>query len=156
MRMTIDSPCTLGSETTRRSTWWPSMVSPTRPSCGTRRSAMSRSLMIFTRLMTPLTMRRGTVAESSSTPSMRKRTRSSWPSGDRCTSEAPCSTAWATIPLTSLMIGASSAESSSSTTSAPLSSSSSQVADCTTSSRRVRRPTSALMSSREATAGRTS
>ena len=33
--------------------------------------------MIFTRLMTPLTMRRGTVAESMSTPSMRKRTRSS-------------------------------------------------------------------------------
>ena len=37
--------------------------------------------MIFTRLMTPLTMRRGTVAASCSTPSMRKRTRSSWPSG---------------------------------------------------------------------------
>ena len=112
--------------------------------------------MIFTRLMTPLTMRRGTVAESMRTPSMRKRTRSSWPSGDRCTSEAPCSTAWATMPLTSLMIGASSAESSSSTTSAPLSSSSSKLADWTTSSRRVRRATRALMSSREATAGRTS
>ena len=52
--------------------------------------------------------------------------------------------------------GASSAESSSSTTSAPFSSSSSKLADWTTSSRRVRRPTSAAMSSREATAGRTS
>ena len=45
-------------------------------------------------------------------------------------SEAPCSTAWAMIPLTSLMIGASSADSRSSTTSAPLSSSSSKLADC--------------------------
>ena len=41
--MTTDSPWTLGSVTTRRSTWRPSMLSPTRPSCGTRRSAMSRS-----------------------------------------------------------------------------------------------------------------
>ena len=57
MRMTIDSPWTLGSVTTRRSTGWPSIVRPTRPSCGTRRSAMSRSDMIFTRLMTPATMR---------------------------------------------------------------------------------------------------
>ncbi len=32
--MTTDSPCTLGRVTTRRSTWWPSMLSPTRPSCG--------------------------------------------------------------------------------------------------------------------------
>ena len=59
--MTTDSPCTLGSVTTRRSMWWPSIVRPTRPSCGTRRSEMSRSLMIFTRLMTPSTMRRCTV-----------------------------------------------------------------------------------------------
>ena len=28
MRMTTDSPCTLGSVTTRRSTWWPSMRQP--------------------------------------------------------------------------------------------------------------------------------
>ena len=55
--MTTDSPWTLGSVTTRRSTWWPSIVRPTRPSCGTRRSAMSRSAMIFTRLTTPETMR---------------------------------------------------------------------------------------------------
>ena len=75
--MTIDSPWTLGSVTTRRSTWWPSIVRLTRPSCGTRRSAMSRSAMIFTRLMTPETMRLGIVVVSSSTPSMRKRTRRS-------------------------------------------------------------------------------
>ena len=98
--------------------------------------------MIFTRLITPLTIRRGTVAESCSTPSTRKRTRRSLPSGDRCTSEAPCSTAWATMPLTSLMIGASSAVSCRSTTSAaPPSSSSSTTVDWTTSSRRVRRVT---------------
>src|SRR3954464_13526697 len=71
MRMTTDSPWTLGSVTTRRSTWWPSMFSPTRPSCGTRRSAMSRSLMIFTRLMTPETMGRGQVREPWSTASTR-------------------------------------------------------------------------------------
>ncbi len=112
--------------------------------------------MIFTRLMTPETMRRGTVAESWRTPSMRKRTRSSLPSGERWTSEAPCSTAWATMPLTSLMIGASSAVSRRSTTSAACSSSSSTKVDCTTSSRRVRREMRAAMSSLEATAGRTS
>ena len=111
--------------------------------------------MIFTRLMTPGTIRRGTVAESWRTPSTRKRTRSSLPSGARCTSEAPRSTAWAMIPLTSLMIGASSAVSRRSTISSTVSASSTKV-DCTTSSRCDSRLISAAMSSAEATAGRTS
>ena len=75
MRMTTDSPCTLGRVTTRRSTWWPSMLSPTRPSCGTRRSAMSSSAMTLMRLTTPATIARGTTCASFSTPSMRRRTR---------------------------------------------------------------------------------
>ena len=81
--------------------------------------------MIFTRLMTPSTMRRCTCAVSTSTPSMRKRTRISVPCGSRWMSDAPCSTAWATIWLTSRMTGASSADSRRSTISAGASSSSS-------------------------------
>ena len=53
MRITIDSPRTTGSVATRRSTWRPSTDSPMRPSCGTRRSAMSRLAMIFTREIRP-------------------------------------------------------------------------------------------------------
>ena len=53
MRMTTDSPRTTGRVATRRSTWRPSTVSPMRPSCGTRCSAMSRSAMIFTRETRP-------------------------------------------------------------------------------------------------------
>ena len=46
-----------------------------RPSCGMRRSAMSRSDMILMREMTPATMRlRGMRVASASTPSTRKRT----------------------------------------------------------------------------------
>ena len=50
---------------------------------------MFSSAMIFTRETTPAAMRRGTVVMSCSTPSTRKRTRSSRPSGERCTSDAP-------------------------------------------------------------------
>ena len=74
--------------------------------------------MIFMREITPPAIRRGTVVASCSTPSTRKRTRSSRPSGARWMSEAPRSTAWATIWLTSLTTGASSAVSRRSTTSA--------------------------------------
>ena len=73
--MTMPSPCTDGSVTMRTSIGWPSMFSDTRPSCGMRRSAMSRLAMIFTREITPATMRRGIVVLSLSTPSTRKRTR---------------------------------------------------------------------------------
>ena len=158
-RITTDSPCTLGSVTTRRSTWRPSTLSPTRPSCGRRRSAISSSAMIFTREITPGATRRGTVVTSLSTPSTRKRTRRSRPSGARWMSEAPRSTACATIWLTSLMTGASCAFSRRSTTSAgPCSSRSSGCSSCssTTSSSRSRREISEAMSSGAATATRTS
>ena len=110
-RITMPSPWTEGIVTTRMSTAWPSTFSPTRPSCGTRRSEMSRSAMIFTRETTPATIRRGIDVVSLSTPSIRKRTRMSRPSGSKWMSDAPSSTAWAMIELTSLMTGASSADS---------------------------------------------
>ena len=112
--------------------------------------------MILMRDTTPRTMRRGTVAELASTPSTRKRTRISSPSGSKWTSDAPCSTAWATIECTSLMTGASPADSRRSTTSAGLSSSSSSTASWTMSSRRLRRLMRPWTSSCDATAGRTS
>ena len=57
--MTMPSPSTRGMVTTRVSIACPSTVSDTRPSCGTRFSAMSRSAMIFTREIVPAIMRRG-------------------------------------------------------------------------------------------------
>ena len=74
--------------------------------------------MIFIRETTPAAIRRGTVVTSRSTPSTRRRTRSSSPSGVRCRSDAPCSTAWPTSWWTRRTTGASSAVSCSSTTAA--------------------------------------
>ena len=136
--MTIPSPSTRGIVTTRVSIAWPSTVSDTRPSCGTRFSAMSRLAMIFTRETVPAIMRFGICVVSRSTPSTRKRTRISRPSGSKWMSEAPSSTAWAMIELTSLMTGASSADSRISVTSAS-SSSPSWTASATASSSRLMR-----------------
>ncbi len=74
MRMTTPSPLTSGSVTTRMSTRRPSTVSAKRPSCGTRRSEMSRSAMILMRETTPIAIRRLTVAAGASTPSTRNST----------------------------------------------------------------------------------
>ena len=111
IRMTTPSPSTWGIVTTRRSIEWPSTVSDTRPSCGTRFSEMSRLAMIFTREIVPGTIRRGMCVLSRSTPSTRKRTRMSRPSGSKWMSDAPSSTPWAMIEFTSLITGASSADS---------------------------------------------
>ena len=73
--------------------------------------------MIFTRETVPATMRRGMWVLSRSTPSTRKRTRMSRPSGSKWMSEAPSSTPWAMIEFTSLITGASSAVSRTSATS---------------------------------------
>ena len=72
-------------------------LTATRPSCGTRFSAMSSSLMILIREITPATIRRGTRAASLSTPSTRKRTRMSFSSISKWTSDAPSVTAWPRI-----------------------------------------------------------
>ncbi len=112
--------------------------------------------MIFTRETTPATIRRGIEVVSESTPSTRKRTRMSRPSGSKWMSEAPSSTAWAMTELTSLMTGASSADSRMSVTAPSVSSSSSSTASATASSRRDMRLISPAMSSGEATTGRSS
>ena len=69
--MTIFSPYCAGSVATRRSIGLSPTCVEMRPSCGMRRSAMSRSAMIFTREMTAGTTETGTMAASWSTPSMR-------------------------------------------------------------------------------------
>ena len=119
--------------------------------------------MILIRETTPPTIRLGTVVASVSTPSTRIRTRISrpdWPCpagcGSKWMSEAPSSAACAMIECTSLMTGASSAESRRSTISTGEPSSSSSTASWTASSKRFIREISAAMSSAEATAGLTS
>ena len=95
MRIVAPSPRWVGSVVTRRSMRRSSTATLTRPSWGTRFSAMSSSLMIFSREITAPIIRFGTWAASLSTPSTRKRTRSSPSSGSRWMSEAPSPTAWA-------------------------------------------------------------
>src|SRR3954468_17095957 len=124
-----------------------------RPSWGRRRSAMSRFARILMRETTELTIRLGTCAASSITPSTRNRTWNPSLSGSKWTSDAPCSTAWAMIERTSLMVGASSADSRSSTRSSAVGCSSSWTASSTAPSRLDMRPTAVRMSSRDATTG---
>ena len=71
--------------------------------------------MILTLEITPLTIRRGTVAESRSTPSTRKRTTRRFSNGSTWMSEAFSLTACVSTALISRMIGASSSLSSRST-----------------------------------------
>ena len=93
-RTTTLSPCVPGSVETRRSIVRPSVRTWMRPSCGSRRSAMSRSAMIFTRLATAGPTCAGSGFFATSTPSTRNRTRS-WPSeGSMWRSLAPSRTAW--------------------------------------------------------------
>ena len=68
----------VGSVETRKSIsrWW--YLSLMRPSCGSRRSAMSRFAMIFTREVSAASSRFGGPMISCSTPSMRKRTRNTF------------------------------------------------------------------------------
>ena len=110
--------------------------------------------MILMRDTTPGIMRRGTVVDSDTTPSTRKRTRISRSSVSKWMSEAPRCTASAMIEWTSLMTGASSADSRRSLTS--IVSGSSAAASETASSIRFSWLISASMSSCEVTARRTS
>ena len=124
-----------------------------RPSCGERFSAMSSSAMILMREISPEIRWRGTVVESNTTPSTRKRTRMSWSLGSKWTSDTPRRTASAITACTSFTIGASSADSRSSITSA------SYVSSSTSLTEAERVPicsSSASMCSGEATARRTS
>ena len=152
-RSTTDSPLTSGSTTARRSMWRPSTFIPMRPSCGRRRSEMSRLPMIFSRETMAGAERAGTVVESVITPSTRIRTSRPPPSaGSKWMSEAPSSTACPMIELTSVMTGASAASSASSLASIWSAGSS---GSSSTAPNRLRRAIRSWMSSRVATAGRT-
>ncbi len=73
-RSTARSPCAHGSVETRTSiARWP-MRSPMRPSCGRRRSAMSSSAMILSRLISAACSALLGCTTSRSVPSTRKRT----------------------------------------------------------------------------------
>ena len=106
--MTIFSPHTVGRVATRRSTVPPPDGTDRRPSCGIRRSAMSMSAMILSRLVTPAVMVRGERMTSCSTPSMRNRTRRSFSVGSMWMSEARSEIACEISRLTNFTIGASS------------------------------------------------
>ena len=136
---------TLGSVTTRTSTCRPSTVSPTRPSCGMRRSEMSRSLMILIRETTPGDHPLGHrhlvgqhAVDAHPDAQLAAAARPSRPGcGSKWMSDAPRSAASAMIECTSLITGASSADSRRSTTSSgPAPSSPSSTASWTASSKR--------------------
>ncbi len=76
IRITTFSPCTVGKVLTRKSTarFFDSVIF-IRPSCGTRRSAMSRRERIFTRATIRPIKVSGGEAMSCNTPSTRKRMR---------------------------------------------------------------------------------
>ncbi len=72
IRSTASSPMMLGMMETRKSIWRPLMPTLKRPSCGTRRSAMSSSAMTLTREITcSATSEPGTRLMDVSTPSTR-------------------------------------------------------------------------------------
>src|SRR6266487_6636322 len=72
-RSTTLSPCSTGTVETRTSTWRSCRRRRMRPSCGTRRSAMSRSAMILRRLTIAALRCAGGAGPSWRTPSMRYR-----------------------------------------------------------------------------------
>src|SRR5450756_2227753 len=112
MRITTFSPQTVGKVATRRSIFRPWWVTDMRPSCGFRRSAMSISLRIFTREITPAWICFGDRWTSLSTPSIRYRTRRSVSVGSMWMSDARSWIAWLMRRLTKRTIGASSSTNS--------------------------------------------
>src|ERR671925_189293 len=78
-----------------------------RPSCGTRRSEMSRFAMILRREMIAGSRRFGGASVSWSTPSMRNRMRNTFSYGSQCRSEAPLRIASTSTMLTSFTLFAS-------------------------------------------------
>ncbi len=107
-RMTTFSPCSVGSVEMRASTVMPSTTSFARPSCGRRRSAMSRPDTILIRLTAAAVAFFGTVMTSRSSPSTRYRMRRSPACGSTWTSLARARTASARTTSTSRTIGAAS------------------------------------------------
>src|SRR5256884_7207101 len=158
-RLTTDSPSTVGSVATRMSSMRPAAAafSEMRPSCGFRRSAMSSFASTFKRVVTPAIIRLGIRCTSWSTPSMRSRTASASSCGSKWMSLAPSSAAWKMIEFTSRTNGTSEMPSSASRSSISSSASGNPPSSSSTarapkaSDARMRRRTSAWMSSREAT-----
>ena len=114
--MSTASPNCVGTTETRYSFWAPPTVALMRPSCGNRRSAMSRfaiTLMRETTAAWNLTRPSGT-AISTSMPSMRKRTRIRCSRGSTWISVAPSYCARISNSFTTETIEASSADSSTS------------------------------------------
>ena len=122
--MTTASPWIIGMTDTRRSISRPATFSRMRPSCGTRFSAMSRWLRIFSRDTIAAWYFRtlGGMFASTSTPSTRYRTRSTSSNGSTWTSVARLSSASCRTWLTNLMMLASWAASVRSRLSSPPSS----------------------------------
>ena len=71
MRRTTLSPSMVGMVEMRRSIGLPRTVALTRPSCGSRRSAMLRWAMILMRDVTAARSGKGSVSTVVSTPSIR-------------------------------------------------------------------------------------
>ena len=76
-RITTDSPHCTGMVEIRTSTLWSRMRTLQRPSCGRRFSEMSRLAMSLIRVASAPAMRRSAIVCTRSTPSWRKRMRSS-------------------------------------------------------------------------------
>ncbi len=141
-RSTTRSPWPAGIVDTRTSTGRPAIRRPIRPSCGSRRSAMSSLAMTLIRDTTGCATAFCGASTSRSTPSTRKRTTSRDSNGSMWMSEAFSLTASVSSALISRMIGASSSDSSRSVGSGSASASEARSA-CSSKSAAIARASSA-------------
>ena len=111
-RMTTLSPKSVGRTLTRRSTGWPPTFSSMRPSCGRRRSAMSRFAITLIRVVIAKARCLGGGTISWSTPSALSRMRNSCSKGSKWMSLAPSRIASKSTMFKSLRTGALSARAS--------------------------------------------
>ena len=112
IRMTTLSPNMVGSTLTRKSTGCPPTLSRMRPSCGMRRSAMSRSAMTLMRVVMAKARCRGGGTISYNTPSARMRILNSFSNGSKCKSLARSLIAINSTMFSSFRTGALSASAS--------------------------------------------
>ena len=111
-RITTLSPKSVGRTDTRRSTGWPPTFSSMRPSCGIRRSAMSRFAITLMRVVIAKARCLGGGTISWSTPSALSRIRNSCSKGSKWMSLAPSRIARRSTMFKSLRTGALSARAS--------------------------------------------
>jgi len=110
-RITVASPCTVGTVATRISISRPFVSVENWPSCGRRWSAIFMSESIFTRDVSGRWIFSGSDMTSCSVPSTRYRTRSRSSCGSRWMSEARAFAASSTMSRRALATGVSSAAS---------------------------------------------